>query len=165
MVLTITLISVMIFYINLQSSSFEFYKRNLGQTLAQLWENNPIYRVTDARNDLVYLLEVHMVDTNTRKPMANVGINIEKCNSKDDAGYQSYSTLTDSTGTATLMLEKGPYTLTLDSYNMFTGFSDTQSHSYQFEMLTPGKSELNVILGEENAGLPYLADASLQFIP
>jgi 5-hydroxyisourate hydrolase-like protein (transthyretin family) len=164
LILTIVLISVILFYINLQSSSLEFNKRNLGQTLAQLWENNPIYRVTDARNDLVYLLEVHIVDNNNEKPLADVGINITKGNNRD-AVYHSSSTLTDSAGTAVFILDKGPYTLSLDSYNMFTGFGDTQSHSYQFEMLTPGKSELNVILGEKNTGLPYLAEASLQFIP
>lgn len=163
-VMAIALISGTIFYISLQSSSFEFYNRNLGQTLAQLWESNPLYRVTDARDDLVYLLEVHMVDSDTKNPLANIGIHIEQSSSQGSC-YQTASILTDSTGTATLMLNKGTYTLTLDSYNMFTGFGDTQSHSYQFEMLTPGKSELNISLCENNSGLPYLADASLQFIP
>ena len=164
LVLGVVLVSGMLFHNNLQSSILEFDKRDLGQTLAQLWENNPLYRVTDARNDLVYLLEVHMIDGNTEKPIANVGLHIEKSNSQD-AVYRSHGILTDSNGTATFMLEKGSYTLMLDSYNLFAGFNDTQTHSYQFEMLTPGKSELRVLIGEKNTGLPYLADASLQFIP
>jgi hypothetical protein len=164
LVLTIVLVSGITFYINLQSTKYEFYQRNLGQTLAQLWENNPIYRVTDARDDLVYLLEVHMVDSNTKKPLANVGIEIENVSTQDTA-YQSTSIFTDSAGTAAFILDKGSYTLTLDSYNMLACFGDTKFYSYQFEMLTPGKSELDVLLVQSNIGLPYLADASMQFIP
>jgi hypothetical protein len=163
-VLAIVLVSASIFYVNLQSSKYEFYHRNLGQTLAQLWKNNPIYRVTDAHNDLVYLLEIHMVDSNTKKPLANVGINIENSSGQNTADQPSF-TATDSAGTATYLLDKGSYTLTLDSYNMLAGFGDAQLYSCRFEMLTPGKSELTVVLTQKKAGLPYLDNASLQFIP
>ena len=162
--ISIALISGIIFYTGLQSSGNEFNKRNLGQILGQLWASNPIFRVTEARNDLVYLLEVHMVDSDTKKPLANIGVNIVK-NKSQGACLQSSSILTDSDGAAVFMLEKGQYMLTLDSYNVFAGFDNMKPYSCQFEMLTPGKSELDVELCRKNTGLPYLAYASLQFIP
>ena len=149
-------------YVQINAASRNFSDRNLGRAISFLNGNNNYYQITNARNDQVYLLDVKVIDSITRLPVKNLGANVE---SNVGNGIEPIRCTTNSDGSAAFLLDKGCFKLMLDPIGPLASYLLPYWPSYEFEMTTPGKEELNVILDRQIYGLPYIKEATMQYIP
>lgn len=153
-------LSSIFFYTYVSAAGHSFVNRNLGQAVSFLKGSNYYYQITNARNNHVYLLDVKVLDYISKQPVQNLCVLLSaKGESRIELGY------TDSDGYAVFLLDKGSFKLILDSCGAPALYNPTESLSYEFEMITPGKSELTVLLDRQAYGLSCIKQAFLQYIP
>jgi len=102
------------------------------------------------------------LDSITRLPVQNLSASVLATDESETQLNQSY---TDSEGSAVFLLSKGNFRLVLYSSGMLVQYTTPGSLSFEFEMIMPGKSELTVLLDKQSYGLPYIKEATLQYIP
>lgn len=149
-------------YVQTNTASHDFIKRNLGRAISFLHGNNYYYQIVNARNEQVYLLDVKVLDSITQLPVKDLGA---KVRSTDGNELEPIRYITDSEGSTAFLLDKGNFKLVLDSVGPLTSYSIPNWPSYEFEMTTPGKEELTIMLDRHIYGLPYITGAFKQYIP
>lgn len=161
MLALVTLSSVS-FYAQFRAASQNFADRNLGQAVSFLKGNNHYYQVTNARKDQVYLLDVKVFDSITKLPVQDLGARV---GIKYENGIKPIQCTTDSEGSAVFLLDKGSFRLILDPVGALADYNYPDLLSYEFEMTTPGKAELTVMLERQANGLSFIKNATMQYIP
>lgn len=160
--LTLITLSSVSLYIQFREASQNFADRNLGQAVSFLKGNNHYYQVTNARKDQVYLLDMKVLDSITKLPVQDLGARV---GIKDKNGIEPIQCTTDSEGSAVFLLDKGSFRLILDPVGALADYNYPDSLSYEFEMTTPGKAELTVMLERQANGLSFIKNATMQYIP
>jgi len=155
-------LSSVTFYIHAKAAYQNFVDRNLIRAVSFINGVSENYKVTDATDNTVYLLDVKVLDSITRLPVQNLSASVLATDESETQLNQSY---TDSEGSAVFLLSKGNFRLVLYSSGMLVQYTTPGSLSFEFEMIMPGKSELTVLLDKQSYGLPYIKEATLQYIP
>ncbi|MEN6312614.1 MAG: hypothetical protein ABFD25_00030 [Clostridiaceae bacterium] len=156
------LLSSVIFYTQIKSAHQNFADRNLSRAVSFINGRVQYYQITDARNDPVYLLDVKVLDSITKLPVPNLSAYVSVSGENGIWFNHSY---TDSDGVAAFLLDKGHFSLELDSGGILADYNPPGLLSFEFDMAMPGKSELVILLDKQTYGMMSVKKAVLQYIP
>ncbi|HEX2946515.1 MAG TPA: hypothetical protein VHT96_11235 [Clostridia bacterium] len=136
-----------------------YQKRNLGNAVSYIMGSISYNRYTDARNDDVCLLNVKILNGNTKTPVKDLEAAVFTLDAKDSMFNEKKKEKpeivkkTDNNGTASFLLSEGDFRLELKPLGSpDLGYHDAVTAlSYDFSLATPGRTDLVVTLGSDSA--------------
>ena len=177
-VLFLVIASTMVYKLN--SFKKDFDSNDFTPVISRLMGASTITQVISAKDDVIYALQVRLMDKKSNMPVSNMHINITSAPDNLIEKFNETAT-TDETGTARFVLDKGPFLLNFTADNISDIYQIPQPLSFTLktegttiitmnldskvaEKSKPGIAEIEILDGSDKP-VPNLKLSAEGFMP
>lgn len=144
--LFLAITSTMVYKLN--SFKKDFDSNDFTPVISRLMGASTITQVISAKDDVIYALQVRLVDKKNNTPVSNMHINVASDPGNQNSNFNETAT-TDETGTARFVLDRGPFLLSFTADNRKDAYQIPQP--LPFTLKTAGTTIITMNLDPQTA--------------